>query len=1325
MEDMTNKVLANLVFGIQDASKQLQTLEQLAAETATRIQNQFAKANLLTGQSAATKTLTEEQARVQAILEQSELKKASILALGEARLTALQEREALKRQAIAEQEAAKLAILRQRTLAEEARLAERTSSLFGGSMFGRHLGWLATGAGIFAVIELLKQGVVDVEKGMKGLTTVLPQVHESQEEFNRAQKEAIDLMQKYGASLDEVMNAARAFGRMYKDVDTVMGLVNNSILMSVVDNVALEDAVRGNEAALAVYGKELKNFNEIMAFSNHVMDTWTRLSHETLASATDLINITERAAGSAKVAKTSFEELMGLGASAIRATGLPGANIGNMLKTVMAQLAAPTKEVEKAIEAVGVKVRDTNGALRSAYDILLDLSLATREATASQEELANAEKAAASGKFQYSKVAALMGQYDEIVKNTAKAINNQGLTLQMAAQQMDTLERKAKMLHATLVDMFAGVGDKGLRKVLKDLIDTINQFIIGLNNISTTFINAGLAIGAAVIGFRALNAVFNTLLPVVASLTGYGAAISGVMSAMATGAISAELGIEGLTAAITGLELATAGVTVIISALVAGLIYFIYKSGEAERKEQELIQTTKQNIAIHQQQLSQYQQTTDFLQNMAKRYSDLSARLKTVKEGSKEYNQITKDLQATREAILIVTDEETKRTLGLTDAKGQEKKVTEDLINKIVLLEQERVKSLNSQLAADARATQQLITNAINRVKAIEAEIGALQALQGQYEKGYSTLHIGKWDTGIKVPLPGKGLTSSAIENEIKKQQESLKAAKAEVEKRKGELQDLQLQIARNTLDTAIEHAASTPGSEKTKTKSESAKEAISKLQLELNNLERQLTINAAKFDTLNEKIKSGTATLQDWAEAQRLLRERSSLLSQEQAKLIKQNSEWTAARAKLNQNIPEQREQIDKLSESIAENTKKILENQQALQELKTKGYDDLAEGALNWLNHLESLDGITKKQQLDFLLSLDRTKLSLSEQWKLEEEIFKARNAYYDELKSKALEAIEAEAEASKRASEARIADLQAQLDLLDSQTQQMEEQLELTNALKAIKDAQTELQQAKEKLANVQAQKNTRVFQNGVWSYIADPEAVKEAQKTVEDAQNRLIDAQNNYNQLVEKIRRDQMKRELQAQIEHEKEIQQAKQDSYEKQKKDLEAAYQALKQQQDGWWKLFAETELANLQAYEQNITAMINRLKQQWIDYQRVMMEAQSMTTPVKPKASYASGGPITEDMVIQAHKGEYVLNSEDVKKLGGYTGINRLRHAVGLSDSLQASIGRSVSILSKGSVSNNHSTVSNDNRVVIENASFPNVVDASGLIRNLRQLANG
>lgn len=381
-----------------------------AETTAAKIAKVNAETGLVGARTSAVTGVADSQmalnqAREQAILQESKAKEVATTIKGESDKTKALAQGALSRQkTVTEEMRAELLTVQQAMAKEKLAYMQARQAAFESAPSGmsglltRHLSWFATGAVLFEGFDLLKTALVDVETGMKGLTTVLPELHQSQTAYNKAKEDAIGLMKKYGESVDEVMTSARSFGRMYKDEATVMGLVNNSILMNVVDRVELTDAVRGNEAALAVYGDALKSTNEIMAFSNHTMDAWTRLSHESMASATDLINITERASGAAKVAKTNFDQLMGLGASSVRATGLPGANIGNMLKTVMAQLAAPTDKVEEKIENIGVKMRDVNGQLRSGYDILLDLSLATKDATVTQEELANAEQAAASGR---------------------------------------------------------------------------------------------------------------------------------------------------------------------------------------------------------------------------------------------------------------------------------------------------------------------------------------------------------------------------------------------------------------------------------------------------------------------------------------------------------------------------------------------------------------------------------------------------------------------------------------------------------------------------------------------------------------------------------------------------------------------------------------------------------------------------------------------------------------------------------------------------------------------------------------------------------------
>ncbi|MCL6610103.1 MAG: phage tail tape measure protein, partial [Peptococcaceae bacterium] len=594
--------------------------------------------------------------------------------------------------------------------------------LFSPQMTAHHLNWLIAGVGIYGTFEVLKEGLVDVEKGMKGLMTVLPEIAHDQEAYNQATKESIDLMQKYGASVEEVMSAGRSFGRMYKEVETVMGLVNNSILLNVIDNVKLEQAVRGTEAALAVYGKELKSTNEVLAFSSKFMDSLTRLSHESMASATDLIEIIERSAAAAKNAKTDIDQLMGVGAAAVRATGLPGANIGNMLKTVFAQLSAPTKKVREEIEQIGVKLYDANGQLRSAYDIILDLARATKDATISQDELNEAILKAASGKFQYSKLSSVLGQFDEIVKNTSRSIHAQGITMQMAAQQLDTIERHAKMLKATLLDTFSGAGDAGLRTAIKGMLDTLNQLIMGFNNVSSTAINASLALGAVILAGKMIFGIYSRVLPVIGSVTGITAQIATASNMAATGQMSLATATNVTNAAMGRLAATAALATGGLTLLLGGLTYLVYKSGEAERKQLELSQAIQENIQLSQQKIMQYNTEGTFLEQMSARHQQLTEQIDSGRLSVQELAAAQKDRAAVEEAVLLLVDDDIKKKI---EANG----VTQEEINLVIESVKQKKQAELEKNKSEINETNQKIRATNERIEAIKRELEAEKTL--------------------------------------------------------------------------------------------------------------------------------------------------------------------------------------------------------------------------------------------------------------------------------------------------------------------------------------------------------------------------------------------------------------------------------------------------------------------------------------------------------------------------------------------------------------------------------------------------------------------
>jgi len=902
-------------------------MQKLAYAQRASAQAEALRSKALKESALATKAnaqATTEAARQNALLAQAQKNQAQA-ALAEARAQQLAARAAASHTAA------------QKTLADR---------IFNTNTMFHHANWILTGALMFGALDTMNQGLVQVEKGMKGLVTVLPELAHSQEAYNAATVEAIDLMQKYGATVDEVMTAGRNFGRMYKDVDTVMGLVNNSILTNIVDNTTLEEVVRGNEAALSVYGKELKSTNEVLAFSGKLMDSLTRLSHESMASASDLVSILTRASGAAKNAKVDMDELLGIGASAIRATGLQGqgSNIGNMLKTVFAQLSAPTKEVRKEIEDVGVAMEDTNGQLRSATDIILDLSLKTKDATISQEELNEAVLKAASGKFQYSKLSSLLGQFDEIVKNIARSINSQGMTMQMAAQQMDTVERKAKQLRATLIDTFSGAGDAGLRSSLKGMIDTLNQLLMGFNTVSGGVINATLAFGGLLLVGKLITSVFGAVRPIMATLAGTNATIAATAGMAATGQMSLATATNVATGAMGRLTAASALATGGLTLIAGAIAYYIYKAGEAEKKTMDLAQAQQDAQQKMLQGIQVDQQKSQFLESMARKHGELTKAINSGALSSEELAAKQKYLQAVEDAVISVVDEEGKQML-IRDG------ITENSINEVVKMIDAKNQQQIATNKAEIKMTEGILNETDYRIKAYNTEIETLQNLVAARGEalvtktkeispvkyyGYSILEYLK--RGAVGSEAGAGYTPEEIENlykiPISEQaaidvldpylQGNIAAKKALIDKATARIQELReanialagamkdvAHVASGDFTSAADTAAKS--TEKLKTWLDLFKESLAQainpgtyhnfmdLSDALNNTQSYISLLDSKLGTLKSTIDSGKATASDYTEAYNTLNEIIRATAVEQDRLHDVNENLRLQLADLN----------------------------------------------------------------------------------------------------------------------------------------------------------------------------------------------------------------------------------------------------------------------------------------------------------------------------------------------------------------------------------------------------------------------------------------
>lgn len=191
-----------------------------------------------------------------------------------------------------------------------------------------------------------------------------------------------------------------------------------------------------------------------------------------------------------------------------------------------------------------------------------------------------------------------------------------------------------------------------------------------------------------------------------------------------------------------------------------------------------------------------------------------------------------------------------------------------------------------------------------------------------------------------------------------------------------------------------------------------------------------------------------------------------------------------------------------------------------------------------------------LQKENAIDALAKSQKSALNALEQEKKRamddlEEAQKARIRSLESARDTEINSLKATKDAYEETSNAKIKAIQAEIDAMELANNLLNEQEELLSRQKDVDEARV-------KIANVEADKKIRVVgADGQWTYIADEIALREARKDLETAEKALADTQAD-------IRKNARRRELEAQIKQEQDIQKTQIDSYDAQ---IEAARKA--------------------------------------------------------------------------------------------------------------------------------------------------------------------
>lgn len=364
-------------------------------------------------------------------------------------------------------------------------------------------------------------------------------------------------------------------------------------------------------------------------------------------------------------------------------------------------------------------------------------------------------------KFQWSKVASVLGSYKDFIHAYSLSINSANFSQDQIAAQLDTIDRRFKQLKATMTSVASGVGSSGLGKFIKDTISNLNAMIQAFQRVPSgvyqgiaSIIKWGTILVSAfgtlrlltkgIIGMQAalkacaaaqaaetlatnasnLSKVKNVALRVLgvnstrAQATASAAATAGLVAE--TGAAQGAAVATGELAA--GVTVATAGLNLLVAALaIAVLGFFGYTSavGDAVQKQDDFAQKQADGIEAMGQQLIALEKENEFIGTLCEAHGKLQEQLDTSREGTEEHRQAEEDLAATDQELANIIGDDTASNIDWS--KGWQQVMEEEKARhyqKVKALQQDLVNAKQAQLAY----TQNQIQWTENRISSLKAE---------------------------------------------------------------------------------------------------------------------------------------------------------------------------------------------------------------------------------------------------------------------------------------------------------------------------------------------------------------------------------------------------------------------------------------------------------------------------------------------------------------------------------------------------------------------------------------------------------------------------
>ncbi|MDF7911838.1 phage tail tape measure protein [Listeria monocytogenes] len=325
---------------------------------------------------------------------------------------------------------------------------------------------------------------LDFDNEVTEVNSLLRESGESAKEFGDRYTQVFDYAQKasvkYGVASEQTMLGMKEMVKKGYDINQTMASMPAIFNAARASGDDFETVMSVTTSTLEQFGMISKDTNKQMEYTNKVADVLTYVADKTAAGFSDMgtaMNYVGPISHSLGYSLTDTAAAVGL----LSNRGIEGQKAGTGLRGMLTSLLKPSKSAAEAMAAVGLKIEDNNGNMKTLPTLLDDINDKTKKMTRTQK---NSFLTMIFGREPLSAVNTLLEAGGDSLRKYSKGADEaNGYTKQVADNMRKAGKFGVDQFKASLEVLEQNVGQK-LMPALTPIIAWANKMIDKFNDLS-------------------------------------------------------------------------------------------------------------------------------------------------------------------------------------------------------------------------------------------------------------------------------------------------------------------------------------------------------------------------------------------------------------------------------------------------------------------------------------------------------------------------------------------------------------------------------------------------------------------------------------------------------------------------------------------------------------------------------------------------------------------------------------------------------------------------------------------------------------------------